>query len=184
MAGARTGTRRSILAASTILCGALVAAVIPAAVAGAAGKTVLVGNGTSVLVPKGWAAGKPTGGKIQLTHEKPKAVLAVETGTGVTASPQTQGQTTFNSFVKGFPLKSVKKTDVQNSAIPGGGKFDEAWSETYTGKYQGKTLGGIVVQLQNSKTGDAVFAIAIAEQKDKPKLKSSVNQIVNSLANN
>ncbi len=188
MAGKRQGIRRSMVAASVITGGAVAAVILPAIGAGAgaaaAPKTVLIGNGTTVVVPKGWSAGKPSGGKIEITHNSPNAVMAIEAGTGVTASPMTQGQATFKSFIQGFGLKSLKVMGSQNTSRPGEGKFNEAWSESYTGKHQGQLFGGLVAEFQNTTTGDACFAVVIAKQSDKPKLKNAVNQMFDSVANN
>jgi hypothetical protein len=176
------GHKRSVLLGAGIALGALAGAVVPATLAGAANKTVLV-HGTSVTVAKGWLAGKPSSGKLEITHKSPKGVIEIDTGTGVTSSPQAQGTLNFNSFTQGFGLKSPKMVGSQNSTIPGSGRFDEVWSVTYTGKYQGTTFGGLAAEFQNTKTGVACFAIVIAKQSDKPKLKNAVNQMFNAIAN-
>ncbi|HEY1827426.1 MAG TPA: hypothetical protein VGF87_05365 [Acidimicrobiales bacterium] len=68
--------------------------------------------------------------------------------------------------------------------IPGEGEFNEVYSFTYTGTYGKLNMGGLVAEFQNSSTGNAAFAVAIAQQKDKSKLKGAVNSILNSLAAN
>jgi hypothetical protein len=78
----------------------------------------------------------------------------------------------------------VKKTGVQSVQIPGEGEFNEVYSFTYTGTYGKLNMGGLVAEFQNSSTGNAAFAVAIAQQKDKSKLKGAVNSILNSLAAN
>jgi hypothetical protein len=173
-----------MLVAATLALGGLTGAALPVAMAGAAAThTSLVGNGISVVVAKGWVAQKPQAGDELLTHPSPKAIIAIETGTGVTASPQSVAQTKFNSVAKAFLLKSLKITGTQTTAIPGNGKFDEVYSFTYTGKHQG-TYGGLAAEFQNSKTGVACFAMSIAKVSDKSKLKGSINQIINSVGSN
>jgi hypothetical protein len=162
----------------------LTASTLPGAVASAAiSKTSLVGNGTSVVVAKGWIAEKPQAGNEELIHLSPKAVIAIETATGITVSPQAQAQVKLDSVAKAFLMKSVKVTNAQISQIPGNGKFDEVYSFTYTGKHKGN-YGGLAAEFQNSKTGDACFAMSIAAVSEKSKLKNSINQIINSVASN
>jgi hypothetical protein len=184
MAGGQAHRVRAVLLGCGIAMGALASAVMPATLAGAATKSVLIGNGTSVTIASGWSAGKPSGGVLDVTHKSPNAVLAIEVETGVTASTQAQGNAVFSSLEKQLSLAKVKVMGLQSSAIPGTGKFNEAYGFTYTATRRGQKLGGIVVQLQNSKTGDGCFAIVVAKQSDKPKLKNAVNLMLNSLANN
>jgi hypothetical protein len=184
MATRRARSARTVLLASGITLGSLAGAVLPASLASAATKTVLIGNGISVTIAKGWTAGKVSGGVLDVTHKSPNAVLAIEVETGVTATPQVQGNGVFNSLKSQFGLGKPKIIGPQNSTIPGTGKFDEAYSFVYTATHKGQTLGGVVVELQNSKTGDGCFAISVAKQSDKSKLKNAINQMVNTLAAN
>ena len=184
MAGGHLRGVRSALLAFGIAVGALTGVEIPATLAGAASKNVVIGNGTSVTIAKGWSAGKPSGGVLYVTHKTPSAVLAIEVETGATGTPQGQATTVFSSLEKQLGLAKVKTMGPQSSTIPGTAKFNEAYGFTYTATRSAQKLGGIVVQLQNSKTGDGCFAIVVAKQSDKRKLQNAVNQMLNSLVSN
>jgi hypothetical protein len=184
MAVGQGRSARAVTLAAGIAMGALAGAVVPAAVAGAASKSVLIGNGTSVTIAKGWTAGTPSGGVLDVSHKSPNAVLAIDVETKLTAAPQAEATGVFSSIEQQFGLTKVKVTGSQSGTIPGTGKFNEAYSFTYTGTHKGTKLGGIVIQLENSTTGDGCFAVVVAKQSDKPKLKNAVNQMLNSLASN
>jgi hypothetical protein len=153
-----------------------------APLAGAASKAVQIGNFTSVTVPSGWKVSHPEAGKLAITKNSPHAVIEIEAAPGETGTVVANETTNVTQFMSGFGMTHVKVTAKQSEQIPGGGKFDEAATETYTGQYQGTKLGGAAVMYQNSKTGDAAFAIVVAQQSDKPKLKKAVNQMFNSIA--
>ena len=55
---------------------------------------------------------------------------------------------------------------------------------TYVGTFEGQTLGGLAIEYQNSTTSDGAFAIVIAKQSDKPKLKNVISQMFESIATN
>ncbi len=174
---------RSLLVGLGVIAG--IAALVPATGAGAAsGKTVNFGNNTEITVAPGWSIGKVNDGKLGITKNSPHAVIEVASGTGETGSVTTNGNTNFSQFAKGFGLKSIKVSGRQTAQIPGGGKFDEASSLTYTGNYQGQKLGGLAIEYQNSTNGDGAFAIVIAKQSDKAKLKKAVSQMFESIATN
>jgi hypothetical protein len=157
---------------------------VPATLAGAAkGKTVNFGNNTEITVAPGWSIGKVKDGKLALTKSSPHAVIEVASGTE-TADVTTAVATGFSQFATGFGLKSVKVSGKQTAQIPGGGKFDEASSLTYTGKFEGQMLGGLAIEYENTTTSDAAFAIVIAKQSDKPKLQKAISQMFESIATN
>jgi hypothetical protein len=180
-------TFRSYKVGSVVLAagiGITAVALLPAPLAGAAGKTVQVGNNTAVVVAPGWSAGKAQAGKLAITHKSPHAVIEVAAFNGVTGTAASSDATNLSQFITGFGLTKVKQSNKQSAQIPGGGQFDSAASITYTGSYQGQKLGGVAVEYQNTTTGDGAFAIVIAEQSDKSKLKKAVNQMFASIANN
>lgn len=150
--------------------------------AGAAAKVVSLGSGISVTVPSGWSAGKPSGGALQVSHKTPRAVASFKTGSGLTGPVAQEASATFTSYAKGFGLKNTKVTGTQTTQLTGSALFDEGTSFTYTGRYQGQTLGGLVAYYENSKTGLACFAIVIAKPSDKPKLKKAVVSMFESVA--
>jgi hypothetical protein len=152
--------------------------------AGASSKTVQIGNATAVSVPSGWTVSHPATGKVGLTHSSPKAVIEIAAGAGETGTVAANEGTNFSEFVKGFGMTHVKAGPKKTAQVPGGGKFDQASSIIYTSKYEGQTLGGIAVEYQNSTTGDGAFAVVVANQSDKSKLKKVVDQILASIATN
>jgi hypothetical protein len=162
----------------------LAAGVLVAPMAGAASKTIQIGNATAVTVPSGWTVSHPGTGKVGLTHVSPHAVIEIAAGPGETGTAVANDTANFNDFAKGFGMKHVKTSGKQSAQIPVGGKFDEVASLTYVGTYQGQTLGGVAVEYQNSKTGDGAFAIVVAKQSDKSKLKKTVDQMFESIATN
>jgi hypothetical protein len=177
------GSIRSLLVGLGVIAG--MAVMGPASGAGAAsGKTVNFGNNTEITVAPGWSIGKVTDGKLAITKNSPHAVIEVASGAVETGSVTTNDNTNFSQFAKGFGLKGIKISGRQTAQIPGGGKFDEASSVTYTGNYQGQKLGGLAVEYQNSTSGDGAFAIVIAKQSDKPKLKSVISKMFQSIATN
>jgi hypothetical protein len=172
------------LAAIGITLGLGAVAVLPASMAAAAGKTVQIGNNTAVTVAPGWTASTPKGGKLGLTHTSPQAVVEIAAGAGETGTVDSNRTTNVNGFMTGFGMKQVKVSAPQAAQIPGSGKFNELSSVTYTGKYQGQKLGGVAVEYQNTTTGDGAFAIVVAKQSDKSKLRTAVNQMFQSIATN
>lgn len=176
--------RRSV-AAGVVGLGLGAALILPsAAPASAKSKIVQIGNNTAIAVPSGWAVSHDNPLQLGLTHKSPHAVIEVAALTAQSGSVATNGTANFNQFASGFGLTHIKTSDKSSGQIPGELKFDEGASVTYTAKYQGQTLGGLAVEYQNSVTGDGAFAVVIAKQSDKPKLKKMVNQMFNSIAAN
>jgi hypothetical protein len=179
-----SNVRRSVVA-GVLGLGLGAALVLPmAAAASAKSKIVQVGNNTAIAVPPGWSVSHDNPLQLGLTHNSPHAVIEVAALTAQTGSVVTNGMANFNQFASGFGLTHIKESNKSSGRIPGNLKFDEGASVTYTAKYQGQTLGGLAVEYQNSTTGDGAFAVVIAKQSDKPKLKKMVNQMFNSIAAN
>lgn len=155
-----------------------------AATATTRAKTINIGNHTEITVAPGWVAGKVKGAKLGLSHASPKAIIEVAVGTGETGSVATNGMANLQGFATGFGLTKVTSNLEQTAKIPGGGTFNEAASITYSGNYMGQSLGGLVVEYQNSKTTDGAFAIVIAQPNAKAKLKKDINSMFKSLATN
>jgi hypothetical protein len=173
------------VAAGVVGLGLGAALILPsAAPASAKSKIVQIGNNTAIAVPSGWAVSHDNPLQLGLTHKSPHAVIEVAALTAQSGSVATNGTANFNQFASGFGLTHIKTSDKSSGQIPGELKFDEGASVTYTAKYQGQTLGGLAVEYQNSVTGDGAFAVVIAKQSDKPKLKKMVNQMFNSIAAN
>ena len=155
-----------------------------ASVSASKAKTFTIGNHTEITVAAGWVAGKVKGDKLGISHVSPKAIIEVAVAKGETGSVAANGMANLQGFASGFGLTNVKTTLQQTAKIPGGGKFNQAASITYTGTYLGHTLGGLVVEYQNTKTTDGAFAIVVAQQSGKPKLKKAVNEMFRSIATN
>jgi hypothetical protein len=174
----------SVALAVGAVAGVTLAAVLPGALAGAAGKTVEIGNNTAVTVPSGWTAGTAKAGKLAVTHKSPKAVLEIEVLTGVGGTVESNRTASINGFTSGFGLTKVKLSGTQSTKLPTGGPYDQAASVAFTGRYQGQTLGGAAVEYQNSTTGAGAFAVVIAKQSDQGKLNKAVSQMFESIATN
>ncbi|HEY1827425.1 MAG TPA: hypothetical protein VGF87_05360 [Acidimicrobiales bacterium] len=97
----RTTRAAGALIGTALGAGLLATAALPGGMAGAASKQVQVGNGTAVSVPKGWVAGKASGGKLQITHKSPQCVIEIVTGTNVSASPPEPGERHLHQFCPG-----------------------------------------------------------------------------------